>query len=52
MASFKHNELTFASDEVNDNGKRIKVFWLNPFYVKPFCTHNMLIFWLKSEIMG
>ena len=52
MESFKHNELTFASYEANDNGQRIKVFRLEPFSVKPFRTRNMLIIQLECEIMG
>ena len=51
MLSFKHNEVTFASYEANDNGKMIKVCRLDPFSVKPFRTYNMLIIHLESEIM-
>ena len=48
MEIFKHSELTFTSYEANDNGQRIKVFWIDPFSVKPFRTLKMLIIWLKS----
>ena len=52
MESFKHSEITFTSYEANDNDQRIKVLWLDPFSVKPFCTRNMLIIWLERKIVG
>ena len=41
MTSFKYAELTFTSDQMDDDSQRINVLWLNPVAMKTFETYDM-----------
>ena len=51
MAGFEYIELTFASDNVDDDSQRVDLFWLNPILVESLDAWNMPIFWFKSKVV-
>ena len=51
MTSFKYAELTFTSDQMDDDSQRINVLWLNPVTMKTFETYGMSVFWFKGEVV-
>ena len=52
MEAFKYNELTFASDQMDDDSQRINVLWLNPVAMETFKTCDMSVFYFKGEVVG
>ena len=52
MAGFKYVELTFRSDQMDDDCQRIDVLWLNPVAMETFDACDMSVFWFKGEVVG
>ena len=52
MKRFENIKITLPGDEANKNDQRFDIFCLNPFSMKSFSTCNVLVTWLKSEIIG
>ena len=52
MEIFEYTELTFASDKVDDDGQRIKIFRINIVLMETFHAYNMPLFWLKRKDVG
>ena len=44
MSSFKYVELTFTSDQMDDDSQRIDVLWLNPVPVESLDAYDMPVF--------
>ena len=51
MTGFKYAELTFTSDQMDDDSQRINVLWLNLVATETFETCDLLVFWFKGEVV-
>ena len=51
MERFEYIELTIASDKMDDDEQRFKVFGINPFSMESFDACNMLEIWLESKVL-
>ena len=52
MENFEHGKLTLTGYKVDDDGQRVEVFELNPFFVKPLHSCYMLKIRLESKMVG